>query len=88
LVEGNVVVFTAASGEEVSLPLNRESHGLFTYCLLRKLKETKGNITLDELKNYLETEIPTMSLLENSQKQTPQVLVAPDLGDQWQSWKW
>jgi hypothetical protein len=29
-----------------------------------------------------------MSLLENSLKQTPQVLVAPDLGTQWQAWKW
>lgn len=87
IVEGNIVAFTATSGEEVSLPLARESHGLFTYYLLRKLKETKGNVTLDELRNYLEAELPKASLIENSMKQTPQVLVAPDLGDKWLKWK-
>ena len=88
LVEGNVIVFTAASGTEVSLPLLKESHGLFTYCLLHKLKETEGNVTMNELRGYLENEMPKMSLLENSLMQTPQVLVAPDLGTQWQTWKW
>jgi uncharacterized caspase-like protein len=88
LVEGNVIVFTAASGEEVSLPLQKESHGLFTYFLLRKFKETEGNVTMIELRDYLENEMPKMSLLENSQKQTPQVLVAPTLGTQWQIWNW
>ena len=87
-MEGNVIVFTAVTGEEVSLPLSRESHGLFTYCLLRKLKETEGNVTMSELRGYLEKEMPKMSLLENSLMQTPQVLVAPDLGTQWQNWKW
>src|SRR5260221_2467459 len=85
IVNGNVVVFTAATGEEVSLPLLKESHGLFTYCLLHKLKETEGNVTLDELRDYLQKEMPKMSLLENSLKQTPQSLVAPDLGTQWQT---
>jgi len=88
IVNGNVVVFTAATGEEVSLPLLKESHGLFTYCLLHKLKETEGNVTLDELRDYLQKEMPKLSLLENSLKQTPQVLVAPDLGTQWQTWRW
>lgn len=88
IVEGNVVAFTATSDEEVSLPFQKESHGLFTYFLLRRLKETKGNVTLDELRNYLESEIPKASLIENGLKQTPQVLTAPDLGDKWLNWKW
>ena len=87
IVEGNIVAFTATSGEEVSLPLSNESHGLFTYYLLRKLKDTKGNVTLDELRSYLEAELPRASLIENSMRQTPQVLVAPDLGDKWLTWK-
>lgn len=88
IVEGNIVAFTASSGEEVSLPSQKEPHGLFTYCLLRKLKDTKGNVTLDELRTYLEAELPKASLIENSMKQTPQVLTAPDLGDKWLNWKW
>jgi hypothetical protein len=59
---------------------------LFTYYLLRKLKDTGGNLSLSELKKYLETEVPKASLIENGMKQTPQVLVAPDVGDRWLSW--
>ena len=87
IVDGNIVAFTATSGEEVSLPLSSESHGLFTYYLLRKLKDTKGNVTLDEIRSYLEAELPKASLIENSMRQTPQVLVAPDLGDKWLKWE-
>ena len=87
VVEGNVVVFAATSDEEVSLPYTKQSHGLFTYYLLRKLKDTKGNITMKDLVDYLVSEVPKASLLENGMKQTPQVLVAPDLGDAWRNWK-
>ena len=87
IVEGNIVAFTATSGEEVSLPFSSESHGLFTYYLLRKLKDTKGSVTLDELRKYLEAELPKASLIENSMRQTPQVLVAPDLGEKWFKWE-
>ncbi len=87
IVEGNIVAFTAASGEEMSLPLNKEYHGLFTYYLLRKLKDIQGKLTLEQLKDYLENEIPKASLIENGTKQTPQVLVAPDLNEKWLLWK-
>ncbi len=87
IVEGNIVAFTATSGEEVSLPLKKESHGLFTYYVLKKLKETKGELTLEQLKVFLESEIPKSSLIENGIRQTPQVLVAPDLDEKWLSWK-
>jgi hypothetical protein len=87
IVDGNIVVFTATSSEEVSLPLQKESHGLFTYYLLRKFKETSGQFTMQDLKDYLKNEIPKSSLLENRIKQTPQVLVSPKLDDQWLLWK-
>lgn len=87
IVEGNIVAFTATSGEEVSLPLKKESHGLFTYHLLKKLKETQGQMTLEQLKIFLENEIPKSSLIENGVRQTPQVLVAPELDEKWLSWQ-
>jgi hypothetical protein len=87
IVEGNIVAFTATSGKEVSLPFAEQSHGLFTYYLLKKLQETKGNVNLDELAQHLEQEIPKASLLENGTLQRPQVLVSPDLYDQWTAWK-
>ena len=87
IVEGNIVAFTATSGKEVSLPFESQSHGLFTYHLLKKLQETQGNLTLDELGQHLEQEIPKASLLENGVLQRPQVLVSPDLDEKWMSWK-
>jgi hypothetical protein len=87
IVEGNIVAFTASSGKEVSLPFESQSHGLFTYYLLKKLQETQGNVTLDELGQHLEQEIPKASLLENGLLQRPQILVSPDLDEKWMSWK-
>ena len=87
IVEGNIVAFTASSGKEVSLPFERESHGLFTYYLLKKLQETQGNVTLDELGQHLEQEIPKAALLENGILQRPQVLISPELDEKWMSWK-
>jgi len=87
IVQGNIVAFTATSGEEVSLPLRREAHGLFTYHLLKKLKETQGKVTLGDLKMFLEMEIPKSSLLANSVVQTPNFLFSPELDEQWLQWQ-
>jgi hypothetical protein len=87
IIEGNIVAFTATSGEEVSLPLTSESHGLFTYYILKKLRDTRGNLTLEQLRTYLQDELPKTSLIENGIKQTPQVLVAPDLDEKWLAWQ-
>jgi len=87
IVDGNIVVFTATSSEEVSLPLEKESHGLFTYYLLRKFKESSGQFTMQELQDYLGNEVPKSSLIENGIKQTPNVLVSPKLDQQWLKWK-
>jgi hypothetical protein len=87
IVEGNIVAFTATSGKEVSLPYVKQSHGLFTYYLLKTLQETQGNVNLDELAQHLEQEIPKTSLLENGALQRPQVLVSPDLYEKWMAWK-
>jgi hypothetical protein len=54
---------------------------------LRKLQQTQGNVTLDELAQDLEQEIPKAALLENGQLQTPQVLVSPELDEKWMTWK-
>jgi hypothetical protein len=87
LVDGNMIVFTATSSEEMSLPLKAESHGLFTYFILRKLMDTSGRVTMMELRDYLKNEVPKSSLVENGIKQSPQVLVSPKLDQQWLTWK-
>jgi hypothetical protein len=74
---GNIVVFTATSGEESSLPWKEKQHGLFTYFLLKKIQESKGMISVSELNKYLKDKVMLESIRSNSKLQSPQLL-SPD----------
>ncbi len=84
---GNIVVFTASSGEQSSLPYTEKQHGLFTYYLLKKLQESQGQINLEELGTYIEKKVSIRSPLINAKEQNPQILVSPTVSDSWQSWE-
>lgn len=86
-LSGNLVVFAASSGDQSSLPYKEKKHGMFTYLLLKKLQETKGDITYEELFNHLQEQVGVKSLLINSKEQTPQANASPTLGDDWKGWK-
>ncbi|PIX32524.1 MAG: caspase, partial [Bacteroidetes bacterium CG_4_8_14_3_um_filter_31_14] len=49
LITGNMVVFSSSSGDESSGVYREQQHGFFTYFLLKKLQESKGNISYKEL---------------------------------------
>lgn len=86
-VYGNMVVFASSSGNESSASFKEEHHGLFTYYLLKKLQESKGNLSYKELADYLTQKVKLESVLINSKEQTPQINVSPDVKDTWQDWK-
>lgn len=83
--QGNMVVFSAAKGDETAYPYNEKGHGLFTYFLLKKLQETKGSVTLGELSNYIATNVSQQSIVVNSKSQTPTVVPSVNMGDGWKS---
>jgi len=87
LIGNNLVVFTSSSGDESSASYKEKQHGLFTYYLLKKIQETKGNITYYELFEYLKQEIKINSLLNNQKQQNPQIIGSPELDDKWKNWK-
>ncbi len=87
LLKGNLVVFSASSGEQSSLAYKEKEHGLFTYFLLQKFKESKCNITYKELSDYITQQIGLKSVLINNKEQNPQTNVSPDIQEQWQNWK-
>lgn len=60
---GNLVVLSAAQGDETAYPYKDQQHGLFTYYLLKKLQETKGNVTLGELSNYVKDNVQKKSIV-------------------------
>ena len=85
--QGNMVVFSAAQGDETAYPNREQQHGLFTYYLLKKLQETQGDIALKDLGDYITKQVSQQSLLINDKKQTPCVIPSASLGTEWQSWK-
>lgn len=81
--EGKTIVFTATSDDQAAFSHKEEKHGLFTYFLLKKLQESKGNVTLGELADYLSQKVGFESRRINNAPQTPSVLVAAGIGDNW-----
>jgi hypothetical protein len=86
-LKGNIVVVSASTGDETAFPYKEKQHGLFTYFLLQKLKQTKGNVTLSELSNHIISNVSQQSILMNNKSQTPQVNVAPELLESWKNFK-
>ncbi|MDR1120547.1 MAG: WG repeat-containing protein [Dysgonamonadaceae bacterium] len=76
---GNTIVFSAAQGDETAYPYREKGHGLFTYFLLKKLQETKGDVTLGELDRYIATNVRQQSIVVNSKSQTPTVIPSASL---------
>lgn len=84
---GNMVVFSAAQGDETAYPYKEKGHGLFTYYLLKKLQETKGDVTLGELNEYITDQVGKQSIVINRKSQTPTLTSSPVVGDAWRNWK-
>ena len=84
---GNMVVFTAAQGDETAFALNSQQHGLFTYYILKKLQDSKGNVSLGELGDYLTKEVKRESFEKNNKIQTPVVNASAALADSWRTMK-
>ncbi|MHC1702985.1 MAG: caspase domain-containing protein [Tenuifilaceae bacterium] len=87
VLKGNIVVFSSSSGEQSSLPYADAKHGMFTYYLLKKLQETKGDVSYWELSDFLNERISIESILVNSKEQNPVVNTSRDVSETWKLWK-
>ncbi|MDE6270039.1 MAG: caspase family protein, partial [Muribaculaceae bacterium] len=81
--KGNMFVLSAASGQETAMPYADKNHGIFTYYLLKKLQESKGNATLKELSDYVTRNVSEQSNVINKKPQNPQVSLSGNMGDVW-----
>ena len=82
---GNMVVFSASKGDQVALPYHEQKHGLFTYFMLKKLKESKAKITYKEMYDYLKQAVGVESI-RISKEQDPVVNFSPFVLNQWEKW--
>lgn len=87
IIGNNLVVFTSSSGNESSATYKDKQHGMFTYYLLKKLQDSQGNCSYEELEEYLKKEISLNSLLINKKQQTPQIMGSPDVLENWKGWR-
>ena len=86
LITGNMVVFSSSSGDESSGVYREQQHGFFTYFLLKKLQESKGNISYKELSDFIIENVKKETAL-SGKIQTPQVSVSSNVENVWSSWK-
>ena len=86
ILNGNVVVFSASSGEQSALPYHQEGHGLFTYYLLEKLQESEGDISYGDLADYIDSKVSVTSININEKEQDPVVNTSEKVADSWRNW--
>ena len=87
VLKGKLIVFSASSGEQSSLAYNDQGHGMFSYYLFKKMKESGGDLMYKDLANYLVDKVGLNSVLINSKEQDPQVNVSPEAIGEWEQWK-
>ncbi|MDE6079646.1 MAG: caspase family protein [Duncaniella sp.] len=85
--KGNMMVLSAASGDETAMPYPGMNHGLFTYYVLKHLQETKGNTTPHRLADYVIKEVKTQSNAVNAKTQTPTVSLSGEMAQRWDTLK-
>jgi len=84
-LEGKTVVFSASSGDETAMTYEEKQHGLFTYYLLKKLQETSGDVSYEELANYISKNVKKDAFLLNEKPQNPVVATSIEASSSWKS---
>lgn len=85
-VMGNVAVVSATTDDQTAWQYTKTGHGLFTYYLLKKLQETKGEASMGEIVDYLQEKVARKSIVENQRVQTPTASASSAVDKKWRSW--
>ena len=83
---GNLIVFSASSGNQAALANDNEGHGMFTFYLLKKFQESNGKVSMGDLADYLYQKVSIQSLKINEKEQNPSINASKAFND-WKSWK-
>lgn len=86
IVTGNMVVFSSSTDEESSGVYREKQHGYMTYFLLKKLQETKGDISYKDFAEFIINSVKKETAL-NGKIQTPQLNYSPAVEEIWTNWK-
>jgi len=77
-IRKNMSVITASSGDQISSAYEEQGHGLFTYFLLKGIKDENviqkdGSIKMDNLFNYVKPQVERIARKQFNNEQTPQL---------------
>ena len=72
---------TASSGDQISSAYEEKGHGLFTYFLLKGIKDEDvvkpdGSIKIDELFGYIKPRVESVARKQYNNEQSPQLMGA------------
>lgn len=82
---GNMLVLTASSDSQIANPYADMGHGVFTYHLLEKLNQTKGDVTYGELFDHISQSVPRTALKTFDRIQTPTATPSGSMVNNWES---
>jgi len=77
----NMTVLAAASGDQISSTYKEKGHGLFTYFMLKGIKnedvvKPDGSIKMDDLFSYIKPQVERIARKQYNNEQTPQLIGA------------
>lgn len=84
---GNVFVLSAADAQQTAFPYEEKDHGMFTYWLLKKLQDSKGGATLEDITAFVTKNVESTSHEINNRPQTPTHKATGKLSGTWKSKK-
>ena len=79
----NVTVLSASGGDQTSSTYDEKGHGLFTYFLLKGIKDEEvvssdGSLKLKHLFSYLKPQVERIARKQYNNEQTPQLIFSKD----------
>ena len=77
-LSANITVLSASSGEQISSTYDEKGHGLFTYFLLKGIKDENmiqqdGSIKKEDLFDYIKPKVERIARKQYNNEQTPQL---------------
>lgn len=79
IISGNMIILSASSGDQISSTYDEKSHGLFTYFLLKGIKNEDilrqdGTLRIDDLFSYIKPQVERIARKHYNNQQTPQLI--------------
>jgi uncharacterized caspase-like protein len=75
----NMTVLSASAGDQISSTYDEKGHGLFTYFMLKGIKNedvtrSDGSLKIDDLYSYIKPQVERIARKKYNNEQTPQLI--------------